>query len=92
MIGETLQERIGTAENVNFIQDNISSTGNRTNVHLHRTFLSRGASLPNLLAASSICVLLHDLLSCGTSVMNDSKSYATGIAYWEDGNTLSHDA
>eukprot|EP00984_Skeletonema_dohrnii_P017303 scaffold7858_cov225-Skeletonema_dohrnii-CCMP3373.AAC.1 len=24
-----------TAENVNFIQDNISSTGNRTNVHLH---------------------------------------------------------
>jgi len=54
--------------------------------------LSRGASLPNLLAASSICVLLHDLLSCGTSVMNDSKSYAIDIAYWEDGNTSSHDA
>ena len=92
MIGETLQERIDTAENVNFIQDNISSTGNRTNVHLHRTFLSRGASLPNLRAALSIYIFLHDRLSCGTIAMNDGKSCATGIAYWGDGDTSSLDA
>eukprot|EP00984_Skeletonema_dohrnii_P030021 scaffold21122_cov171-Skeletonema_dohrnii-CCMP3373.AAC.1 len=81
-----------TAENVNFIQDNISSTGKRTNVHLHRTFLSRGASLPNLRAALSIYIFLHDRLSCGTIAMNDGKSCATGIAYWGDGDTSSLDA
>jgi hypothetical protein len=90
MIGETLQERIDTTKNVNFIRDNISSTGNHTSVHLHRTFLSRGASLPNLLATPSIYVLLHDK-SCGTILMNDGKPYATGIAYWGEANTSFHD-
>ena len=73
MIGETLQGGIKTAENVKFIQNDISSTGNHTSVHLHRTFLSRGASLPNLLATSNTCVILPDLTRCGTIAMNDDK-------------------
>ena len=53
--------------------------------HLQRILLSWGTTSSNLLSVLSICVLLpHDLLRCGTFVMDDSKLYAISTVVWGD--------
>ena len=62
------------------------------NTHLQRIFSSWGATSPNLLAVPSIFVLLHDLLRCGTFVMDDSNFCAISTVGWRDEDTSYLDA